>query len=150
MESCFGLLFSFVLVPAEIFRTLAFDRRGVFSRGSSDQVEGCSDTHSEFSLGRAECRIRSVLAGLNDPEVSPPVEMLKRVQKIKTCFATQARESINHLSVHTTIIKSTTIDVSSTKTPPLRHNVPSHHHATIIISNKNTNTGGKCSNVVKR
>ena len=33
----------------EIFRILVFERRGVFSRGSSDQVEGCADTHSEFS-----------------------------------------------------------------------------------------------------
>ena len=64
-HSCLGLFFSFLQVPAEIFQTLAFERRGVFSCDSFVQVEGCSDTHSEFSSGRAECRIRRVLAGLN-------------------------------------------------------------------------------------
>ena len=37
-----------------------------------------------------------------------------------------------------------------TSTLPLRHNIPSRHHVVIIISNINTNTGGKPSKVAQR
>ena len=70
-----------------------------------------------------------------------------RGQQLKTRSATRARASRSQAV--RTMIKSTTIDVSSTNTSTLRHNVPSHHHATIIISNSNTNTRCRCSKVVK-
>ena len=91
-----------VVVMAEVqFERVVMSREIAVgsSRGSFVQVEGCSDTPSEFSLGRAECRFPSVVAGLKHSEDSLPIKML-RGQKLKTCSATRARASINNLYVH--------------------------------------------------